>query len=391
MDFTPLQMFMQYMAKERTPGNAVEVYLHGKKVFCFSSGFSNWENKIPLQGNELYNIYSCTKLATVVAGLQLLERGKIKLDDPLYAYFPEFERMYVQKDGYIRKANTPITLRHLFTMTAGFTYNRNTEGFKTANALTNGRMGTLTTIRCIATDPLSFEPGTHWQYSLCHDVLAAVIEYVSGMRFSDYVQSNLFSPLQMDSCTFHHTPKTIQNTAEQYKSCSAVTQDMDFVEAQQIGCDNIGFYKNVGKKNDLVFGPDYDSGGAGIISNLSDYAKLTAALANYGMGLTGEQILTKESVELMRKNTLNQTQLMDLHKWPQLLGCGYGLGVRTHMDAKESKLKCNLGEFGWGGAAGATAIIDPKIGLGVFYVQHLLNPREEYYQPKLRDIVYQCL
>lgn len=309
----------------------------------------------------------------------------------MYAYIPEFERMYVQKDGYIRKANKPITLRHLFTMTAGLTYNTNTEGFKTANVLTNGRMDTLTTIRCIAADPLSFEPGTHWQYSLCHDVLAAVIECVSGMRFSDYIQSNLFSPLQMDSCTFHHTPKTIQNTAEQYKFCSVVTRDMDLVEAQQLGCDNIGFFKNIGKENDLVFGPGYDSGGAGIISNLSDYAKFTAALANYGTGLTGEQILTRESVELLRQNTLNQAQLMDLHKWPQLLGCGYGLGVRTHMDAKESKLQCNLGEFGWGGAAGATAIIDPQIGLGVFYVQHILNPREEYYQPKLRNIVYQCL
>ena len=114
------------------------------------------------------------------------------------------------------------------------------------------------------------------------------------------------------------------------------------------------------------------------------------ALANYGMGLTGERILSQYSVDLMRTNRLNDTQLKDFN-WRQMKGCGYGLGVRTHIRPDQSGVISNLGEFGWGGAAGAAAIIDPSIKLAVFYAQHTLNPREEYYQPRLRNVVYSCL
>ena len=115
-----------------------------------------------------------------------------------------------------------------------------------------------------------------------------------------------------------------------------------------------------------------------------------AALAGYGMGLTGERILSPYSVNLMRTNRLSEELLKDFN-WKQLAGCGYGLGVRTHINPAKSGIIANPGEFGWGGAAGATAIIDPTIGLGVFYAQHTLSPREEYYQPRLRNAVYSCL
>ena len=102
-----------------------------------------------------------------------------------------------------------------------------------------------------------------------------------------------------------------------------------------------------------------------------------AALANYGTGVNGVRILSKYTVNLMRTNRLTTQQQSDFG-WKQLAGCGYGLGVRTHTLPEKSGLICRLGEFGWGGAAGATAIVDPEIDLGVFYVQHTLNPREEY-------------
>lgn len=120
------------------------------------------------------------------------------------------------------------------------------------------------------------------------------------------------------------------------------------------------------------------------------YAKLTAALANYGMGLTGERILSAHTVDLMRTNRLNEQQLKDFN-WPQMAGYGYGMGVRTHMDRAKSGMNSNLGEFGWGGAAGSAVIVDPKIELGVFFAQHTLNPREGYYQPRLKNVVYSCL
>ena len=92
----------------------------------------------------------------------------------------------------------------------------------------------------------------------------------------------------------------------------------------------------------------------------------------------------------MKENQLNETQMKDFN-WPQMTGYGYGLGVRTLVDKALAGSVGNPGEFGWGGAAGSTALIDTSIQLAVFYAQHTLNPREEYYQPRLRNVVYSCL
>ena len=197
MDFTNLKNFLDYMAAKHTPGNAVEVFVDGKQVFRYACGFSDLESGTPMSGDEMFNIYSCSKITTVTAGLQLLERGKFLLGDPLYEYIPEFKDMYIKTpEGNLMKAQNPITIGDLFTMTAGFSYNFDTEGFKKARELTNGKMDTVETIRCIASDPICFEPGTHWQYSICHDVLAALVSVISGQNFRDYVKDNIFEPLE---------------------------------------------------------------------------------------------------------------------------------------------------------------------------------------------------
>ena len=391
MDFTNLKNFMDHMAADRTPGNAVEVYLGGKKVFQYEAGYSDLENQIPLTGEEMYNIYSCSKVTTVTAGTQLLERGKILITDPLYDYMPEFREMYIKTaDGNVKKAENPITVGDLFSMTAGFTYDMNSAGFQKARELTGGKMDTVETIKCVAMDPLSFEPGTHWQYSICHDVLAALISVVSGQKFRDYVKENIFDPLDMKESVYHQTPEILERVAEQYFFVPNDSQIFDVVEAQKYGNSNDGYFKNVGKKVEYILGEEYDSGGAGIITTVSDYAKLMAALAGYGLGLTGERILTPNSVDLMRTNRLSPELLKEFN-WRQLSGCGYGLGVRTHIDPAKSGVISNLGEFGWGGAAGSTLLADTDKKLSFFYAHHMLNQQEAYYQPRLRNAVYSCL
>lgn len=391
MNFINLKRFMDEMAAERTPGNAIEVYLGGEKVFQYVSGYSDLENQMPLSGEEMYNIYSCSKITTVTAATQLLERGEILLGDPLYEYIPEFRTMYVKEaDGSVREAKNPITVNHLFTMTAGFTYNMETEGFKRARERTSGVMDTVETIRCLAQDPLAFEPGTHWRYSICHDVLAALVSVVSGLKFRDYVKKNIFEPLEMTQSFYHHTPQVMAKMAEQYSFVSEENENFDVVETQKSGNAKKGYFKHIEKGTRFHLGEEYDSGGAGIITTVSDYGKLMAALAGFGRGSNGECILSPYSVELMCTNRLNE-KLLDDFNWTQFAGCGYGLGVRTHMDRVKSGNLSNLGEFGWGGAAGSAAFCDPTIGLGVFYAQHTLNPREEWYQPRLRNVVYSCL
>ena len=140
----------------------------------------------------------------------------------------------------------------------------------------------------------------------------------------------------------------------------------------------------------LIFGSEYDSGGAGITTTISDYVKVLAALANKGMGLSGERILSPNTVDLMKTNRLSEEQRKYM-TWKQLIGYGYGLGVRTCIDKTEAGHTCNIGEFGWCGAAGAACIIDSEINLAVFFAQHCLNPREEWYLPRLKNVIYTCL
>lgn len=378
MNFEPLTHFMDYMAKERTPGNAIIVFLGGKCVYRYASGYADLETGTPLSGEEYFNLYSCSKIATVTAGLQLLERGRYLLTDPLYEYIPEFRNMYVKTpEGELVPAKNPITVRDLFCMSAGFSYDMDTPGFQKARALTGGTMDTATVVKCIAEDPLLYEPGTRWSYSIAHDVLAGLISIIEGKKFRDYVKENIFDPLGIRTCVYHHTPQVRERMASQYR-----------YEPEREGSG--GAFVNVGKKVDSILGEEYDSGGAGITGTISDYVKLMAALANDGQSMEGERILSKGSVELLKMNQLSEAQMRDFN-WQQLTGYGYGLGVRTLVDKALAGSVGNLGEFGWCGAAGATALMDTKLRLAVFYTQHTLNPREEYYMPRLRNVLYSCL
>ena len=205
MNFDALARFMDHLTAWRIPGNGIKVCLAGKEVFSYNSGYADVENKIPMTNDHYINIYSCSKVTTVVSALQLYEQGKFLLDDPLYEFIPEYKDMFVKdKAGNITPAQNPITLRHLFTMTAGMTYDRSTPSYQQARELTNGRMDTQTVIRTIAQDPLIFDPGASWNYSVCHDVLAAVVEVISGKRFSQYVQENIFDPLDMKKSMYHN-------------------------------------------------------------------------------------------------------------------------------------------------------------------------------------------
>ena len=391
MDFAELKAFLDHLTSWRIPGNGVKVCLEGKEVFSYTSGYADVENKIPMTLDHYLNLYSCSKVATVTAALQLYEQGKFRLDDPLCAFIPEYKEMYIAGENGPVKAKNLITLRHLFTMTSGLTYNRDTQAFRKARELTDGKMDTLTVIRCLASDPLAFEPGERWNYSLSHDVLAAVVEVVSGKRFSQYVQESIFAPLDMKAT--YHNESVRDKMAVQYEFFDGATGSLIDRQSGKVNAEG-GYYMPAGQGQSLRIGPEYDSGGAGITTTINEYSKFCAALANGGVGATGEKILSAETIDLMRTNQLNAQQLKTF-TWPQLRGYGYGLGVRTLVTKdpaiQNPEIIGNIGEFGWGGAAGATVLVDPELKLSVFYAHHMLNPQEHYYQPRLRNAVYNCI
>lgn len=394
MDFSNLKQYMDHLTQWRIPGNSIVVYQNNRLVCSYQSGYSNLEKQIPMSGGELFYIYSCSKPLTVTAALQLYEKGVFLLDDPLYQWLPEFRHVSVLEDGQLVPVKTPITMRHLFTMTAGFDYNSNGAWKERAMQRTDGNMDTREVVRCMSEQPLLFHPGTQWNYSFCHDVLAAVVEVMSGQTFRDYVQKHIFDALDMKTACYHADAQTRSHMAEQYRYVEQ-GNDTDDVVKLQISSErgNDGGVVNVGKQNHLVFGEDYDSGGAGIITSVEDYAKFANAMANGGIGATGERILNPGTIDLLRTDQLKglhcNTERFD--EWATHKGHGYGLGVMTMIDRAQSGSNGSIGEFGWGGAAGATIHIDPQQHLAYFYAHHMLNSQETYYQPRLRNVIYSCL
>ncbi len=389
MNFDLMRDFMDRLTAWRIPGNSISVCVDNKEVFSYQSGYESYEKKIKMGADKLFNIYSCSKPITVTAALGLYEKGYYLLDTPLYDFIPEYRNMYVKDaNGNIEGAKGPITMRHLFTMTAGLTYDSATPAFAKAREITNGKMNTLTVAKCVAEDPLSFHPGERWQYSLCHDILAAAVEAMTGKKFRDYVKENIFLPLGMNE-SYYHNEQVIDRVAELYRYENSAESDLAKLQSEANN-EYEGRIVNVSKNVSYAYGEEYDSGGAGVTTSISDYSKFASALANGGLGANGERILSSGTVELMRANQLTPEQAKTFN-WSQLKGYGYGLGVRTLTDIAKSGSCGSLGEFGWGGAAGATVLIDPDRKLSMFYAHHMLNPQEEYYQPRLRNVLYTCL
>ena len=387
MDYTALQHYLDDLCAWRMAGNSVIVYKDGKQVFAAQSGYADLAAGRKMEGGEVFHLYSCSKPITVAAAMTLFERGKFLLSDPVCEYLPEFRNMWVKRpDGGVEAAKTPITVRDLFCMTAGLNYDTTQPLFDRVRTETDGRMDTRSVIRALAAEPLEFHPGEQWNYSLCHDVLACLTEVIAGKKFRDYVKEVIFDPLDMHDSSYHHDTAD-PRMARQY---NFIPEGQPLPESGFCEKRDGGHLVEHGQGNWLIFGPEYDSGGAGVTSTLEDYGKFAFALAHDGTGMNGERILNRRTIDLIRRDQLTPTQ-REVFNWPNMLGYGYGLGVRTMVDPALGGSNGSIGEFGWGGAAGATLLVDPAERLALVYSHFMLNQQEPYYQPRLRNVLYGCL
>ncbi|SFD52971.1 CubicO group peptidase, beta-lactamase class C family [Paenibacillus catalpae] len=377
MNSRPLTEFIDRLTSWRIPWAEVMVIHRNETVFRYRSGYSSLEEETPIEEGRIFNIYSMTKIMTCVAALRLVEQGKLLLNDPLSAYLPEYTEMNVRKrlpEGKvaIEKAKRPVRVRDLFTMTAGFSYDIGSPSVQEVVERTEGKVPTRAFAEALAKEPLLFEPGTRWNYSLCHDVLGALVEVVDGRRFSTYIRDEITGPLGMHDTCFDLSDEQQSRLIPQYEYNDKL--------GRPVRKDGNGYR----------IGTEFESGGAGLLSTVSDYALFLNALTNKGTSPDGVRILSPAMVDLMRTDQLTERMQGD-YSWEQLTGYGYGLGVRTHVSKARSGSLSPLGEFGWSGAAGCMAIIDPDSRLTVMYAQHLLNNQEPYVHPRLRNIVYASL
>ena len=330
--------------KMGVPGFDLLVYKDGKEIFRHMGGYSDLAKKTPMRGDEKYNIFSCSKPITCTAAMQLWDKGLFSLDDELSKYMPEFENMMVRTEEGLEPAKRPIRIHHLFEMTAGFSYDLRSPQLEQLRIDTEGRCPTREVARYLAREPLHFHPGDKFLYSLCHDVLAALVEVISGQKFECYVKEHIFEPLGMKDSDF-------LLPMDQYDTVSTMHVFDAQIGGTRATSSQVPMYR---------LGSEHASGGAGCVSTVADYMKFLEALRE------GQRLLKRETIELMATDRLNDEQKRG---YASRRVYGYGLGMRT------PKVGSCRTDFGWGGAAGAHLVVDIPHGLSMFYVQHeLLAP-----------------
>ena len=387
MDFSKLTAYLNTLETGyQVHGLDCKIMRGHETVYRYMTGFSDYERSVPVSDRDLYDIYSGTKVITMTGVMQLVEQGKIGLYDPLEKYLPEFADMQVALDFRVGEwpfrwptdrsplapAKNKILIHQLMSMTAGLSYDVDAASIRRVLEEQGDRASTRQLVAAMARMPLICEPGTRYSYSLGHDVLAAVIEVVSGRSFGEYMRQNLFGPLGIQEM-FYQVPES-----EKHRLSAKYAKDF---ETGAVSPDHSMIYR---------LSKSYESGGAGLTCTVDAYSKVLEALANGGVGAAGAQILKPESIRTMSKNWLDAQQLEDFSKTGKV-GYGYGLGVRTLMDG--SAARSSVGEFGWDGAAGCYALVDPAKNISIFYVHEILGMLEAYSEihPMIRDLAYAAM
>lgn len=373
MNFSELDSFMKQMPERGFPACEIAVTKDGETVYRQSVGFADPQKTRPASANDIYWIFSATKVITCIAAMRLVEQGKMALSDPLSKYIPEFKSMNIlRRDGSTVPAENAITLENLFTMTAGMTYDFKSQPI--LEAMKNDP-STLGIVRAMAKVPLVFEPGTHYRYSLCHDVLAAVVEVVAGMKFSEYLRKYVFDPLGIKDMGFRPDDAQKARFSAMYNFKNGTAKPIE---------------RTV--ENEYAFSPEYESGGAGLFATVDEYTKIISVIACGGTTADGYTLLKPETIQSMTVNRLCDDALNDFIT-TRLYGYGWGLCGRAHMNPTLSMSRSPAGEFGWDGAAAAFNMIDTVNRVALCFGTHIKGCSYAYHMihPTLRNLVYECL
>ncbi|MBR2529066.1 MAG: beta-lactamase family protein [Blautia sp.] len=373
MDFRKLAEYLDTLPEAGVPSCDMVIYQDHKPIFRHMAGFRDEEHTQPLRGDETYCLYSCSKLVTSCAGLQLVEKGLLRLDDPVSLYLPAYEKLTVRSEKGEVPAKNTMTIRHLFSMQSGLNYELKAPVILDLLERTKGYATTREIADALAAQPLEFEPGTDFLYSLSHDVLGAVVEVVSRKSFGDYLKENIFDPLGLGTIGFRM--KAPDRQCAQYR-CRE--------EDGRI----VPITKDVA---DHRLSERHESGGAGLISDIRDYITFADAMACGGVGEQGAAILKPETIQIWSANQLVGKARKSFDEWNRQ-GYSYALGVRTRVDLSKGGSGA-IGEFGWDGAAGSWTMVDPVLHLSAFYAMHVKNFGYSYdvIHPTLRKMIYEGL
>ena len=354
--------------------------IHQNNVHEGKLGFLDIESRAPIVENTLYRIWSMTKPIVSIVALQLIDENKIKLNDPITKYLPQFSNLKVLKNidsdiSDLIDINKMPTIKDLLSHTAGFSYNFLGDSLAKEYdrvGLFHSETTTLEEeINLLSTLPLLYQPGTRWVYSVSVDVLARIIEIVTKGTLQSELQKRIFEPLDMNDTAFIVDQKNNNRLMEQYEFDSLKKKIHRPIDKKQY-ISGVGYPTNKSS---------YARGGHGLFSTLEDYSKFAQMLLT-GKTKLGEVIISQSILSQATTNHLdNQLLPLEIKNFDVevleengLASYGWGLGFRVMIDL--NKAPDGLGsirEFGWAGAAATYFLVDPKNDLTAVLMTQVLG------------------
>jgi CubicO group peptidase (beta-lactamase class C family) len=344
----------------------------------FAAGLRDRQQGKAMQGDTIVRIYSLTKIVTSVAALTLIEEGKLGLSHPIKEYLPEFSDMKIFVGGTAQHrklipAEVAITVHHLFTHTSGYSYGDDEEpidelyrsaGLEKAESLAD-------LVKMLAALPLKREPGTMYEYGFSMDILARVVEVVSGQRFDHFLKERIFDPLGMVDTGFVVDQAKRDRLAKVYEH--GKNGELQPVERFE-------FEVSDGVKK-------FAEGGSGLFSTIQDYSRFGQMLCNGGE-LNGVRILSRKAFEQM---TVDHLAGLRITNRTFTEGYGFGLGVAVRISNGLASTLGTLGSFGWSGKLTTLCMVDPAEELVMLvFTQH--DPYDEHgLFERFTNLVYQAL
>jgi CubicO group peptidase (beta-lactamase class C family) len=385
----PAFLAAKYVDKGRLPHAATLVARHGEIAHLSCVGDAR--PGIALKEDAIFRIASMTKPVTSVVLMQLVEEGRVALTDPLVKYCPEFAAtgVFLAGGGAIpfvtRAPSAPIRIVDLLRHTAGFTY-----GFQERNpvdaAYRAARIDDFDAdftmdsfIAKLASLPLLFDPGAHWNYSMATDVLGAVIERVEGKAFAHVLQDRLFGPLAMVDTGFKVPESQLHRLTDAWHF---------HPEHKMVPFDSAD-------KSRWAKDRSFHSGGGGLVSTLADYHRFCAMLLGGGQ-LDGVRILSRKSLALMTANHLPGGGDLTQHSVgvfaeDDSAGAGFGLGFAVTIDAPRTGVLCSNGDYYWGGMFSTGFFVDPVENISMVFMTQLMPSSTYAVRREIKTLIQAAL
>lgn len=375
-------MLDEAIAQGVTAGVSFGIWKDGKELFFTAQGYADQEAKKPMERNTIHRLYSMSKPVTATAAVILMEEGRLDPAQPVSDFLPGFAHLSVEKDGATVQAEEPMTVYQLLNMTSGLTYGDDVTlaGRMTADYIeecvrrlhTDDAVSTVELANHLGTLPLSFAPGTSWQYGLSADVLGAVIEVASGMRFGDFLESRIFRPLGMQDTGFYVPGEKQGRLACAYEQTAATTMKCYTGD-------------NLAISNAMASRPAFESGGAGLASTVDDFVRFGEMLQNGG-SLNGVRVLSRAGVRFLTTGGLTPCQHQEFCRACGLQGFTYSNLMRI---AEKPEMSCMLagdGEYGWDGWLGCYFANLPKEKITIVLMQQRKDSGTIPLTRKLRNV-----